>query len=75
MRATPSQVQSLTRGLNILEALARASSVIAVIVSVHTSLVSEPIAQFGSEAQKQLGLPRLASGESIGAFALSEEQA
>ena len=58
-----------------LEALARASSVIAVIVSVHTSLVAEPIAQFGSEAQKQLWLPRLASGESIGAFALSEEQA
>ena len=58
-----------------LEALARASSVIAVIISVNTSLVAEPIAQFGSEAQKQLWLPRLASGESIGAFALSEEQA
>jgi butyryl-CoA dehydrogenase len=58
-----------------LEALARASSVIAVIISVHTSLVSEPIAQFGSDAQKQLWLPRLASGQSIGAFALSEEHA
>ena len=31
--------------------------------------------QFGSEAQKQLWLPRLASGQSIGAFALSEEHA
>jgi butyryl-CoA dehydrogenase len=58
-----------------LEALARASSVIAVIISVNTSLVAEPIAEFGSEEQKQLWLPRLASGQSIGAFALSEEQA
>jgi butyryl-CoA dehydrogenase len=58
-----------------IEALARASSVMAVIVSVNTSLVSEPIAQFGSEAQKQTWLRRLASGASIGAFALSEEQA
>ena len=58
-----------------IEALARASSVMAVIVSVNTSLVAEPIAQFGSEAQKQQWLPRLTSGQSIGAFALSEEQA
>ena len=58
-----------------LEALARASSVIAVIVSVTTSLVAEPIARFGSESQKQLWLPRLARGQSLGAFALSEEQA
>jgi alkylation response protein AidB-like acyl-CoA dehydrogenase len=58
-----------------VEALARASSVIAVIVSVNTSLVAEPIAKFGTEAQKQVWLPRLASGQSLGAFALSEEGA
>jgi alkylation response protein AidB-like acyl-CoA dehydrogenase len=58
-----------------LEAVARASSVVAVILSVSTSLVAEPLAQFGSEAQKQLWLPRLATGASIGAFALSEEHA
>jgi alkylation response protein AidB-like acyl-CoA dehydrogenase len=58
-----------------LEAIAKASSVLAVIVSVNTSLVAEPIAQFGSEAQQQVWVPRLASGESIGAFALSEEHA
>ena len=58
-----------------VEALARASSVIAVIVSVNTSLVAEPIAKFGTEAQKQVWLPRLASGQTIGAFALSEEGA
>jgi alkylation response protein AidB-like acyl-CoA dehydrogenase len=58
-----------------MEALARASSVLAVIASVNNSLVAEPIAEFGSEAQKQRWLTRLASGQAIGAFALSEEQA
>jgi butyryl-CoA dehydrogenase len=58
-----------------LEALAGASSVLAVIAAVNNSLVAEPIAQFGSEGMKQAWLPRLASGESIGAFALSEEHA
>jgi butyryl-CoA dehydrogenase len=58
-----------------IEALARASSVVAVIAAVNNSLVAEPIAEFGSDAQKQTWLRRLATGESIGAFALSEEQA
>jgi butyryl-CoA dehydrogenase len=58
-----------------LEALARASSVVAVIAAVNNSLVAEPIAEFGSDAQKQTWLRRLATGESIGAFALSEEGA
>ena len=58
-----------------VEALARASSVVAVIVAVNNSLVAEPIAEFGSDSQKQTWLRRLASGEAIGAFALSEENA
>jgi butyryl-CoA dehydrogenase len=58
-----------------LEAVARASAVVSVIASVNNSLVAEPIAQFGSDAQKQTWLRRLTTGESIGAFALSEEQA
>ncbi|HEY3885786.1 MAG TPA: acyl-CoA dehydrogenase family protein [Vicinamibacterales bacterium] len=58
-----------------LEALARASAVLAVIASVNVSLVAEPIAQFGTDAQKHTWLRRLASGEAIGAFALSEEHA
>jgi butyryl-CoA dehydrogenase len=58
-----------------IEALARASSAVAVIVAVNNSLVAEPINQFGSDAQKQMWLSRLAAGESIGAFALSEEHA
>jgi butyryl-CoA dehydrogenase len=58
-----------------LEAVARASAVMSVIASVNNSLVAEPIARFGTGAQKQAWLRRLATGESIGAFALSEEQA
>src|SRR5690349_19392286 len=58
-----------------LEALARASAVVSVIAGVNTSLVAEPVAAFGSDAQKQAWLRRLATGTSIGAFALSEEQA
>ena len=58
-----------------IEALARASAVIAVIAAVNNSLVAEPLAEFGTEAQKQAWLRRLATGESLGAFALSEEHA
>ena len=42
---------------------------------MNNSLVAEPVAQFGSDAQKQAWLHRLASGDAIGAFALSEESA
>src|SRR5258708_10406813 len=58
-----------------LEAGARARACLSVIASVNNSLVAEPIAEFGSEEQKQLWLRRLATGGAIGAFALSEEQA
>jgi len=58
-----------------IEALASASSTIAVIAAVNNSLVAEPIARFGSDVQKQTWLARLARGEAIGAFALSEEDA
>ena len=58
-----------------LEEIARASAVVAVIASVNNSLVCEPIAQFGSDAQRQAWLRPLASGEKLGAFALSEEHA
>jgi alkylation response protein AidB-like acyl-CoA dehydrogenase len=58
-----------------IEALSRASAVLAVIAAVNNSLVAEPIAEFGSDAQKDVWLRRLATGEILGAFALSEEQA
>jgi butyryl-CoA dehydrogenase len=58
-----------------LEAVARASATVSVILSVNNSLVCEPIAQFGTQEQKQRWLRPLATGETIGAFALSEEEA
>lgn len=58
-----------------LEALASASAVVAVIAAINNSLVAEPIAAFGTDAQRETWLRRLASGEAIGAFALSEEHA
>ncbi len=58
-----------------IEALASASAVLAVIAAVNNSLVAEPIAEFGTDGQKHTWLRRLASGASLGAFALSEEHA
>lgn len=43
-----------------------------VIFSAHNSLCIGPILKFGNEAQKKKWLPKLASGEHIGSFALSE---
>jgi len=42
------------------------------MLSVQSSLVMLPIQAFGSEAQRRRHLPRLASGESIGCFGLTE---
>jgi butyryl-CoA dehydrogenase len=58
-----------------VEALATASAVVAVIAAVNNSLVAEPLAQFGSGAQRERWLCALASGEALGAFALSEDHA
>jgi acyl-CoA dehydrogenase len=55
-----------------IEELAQACASTAVIVDVHTSVGSEPILLFGTEEQKRWWLPRLASGELLGAFALTE---
>jgi acyl-CoA dehydrogenase len=55
-----------------IEELAQACASSAVIVDVHTSVGSEPILLFGTEEQKRRWLPRLASGELLGAFALTE---
>ena len=55
-----------------IEELAQACASSAVIIDVHTSVGSEPILLFGSEEQKRKWLPRLASGELLGAFALTE---
>lgn len=55
-----------------IDELAQACASTAVIVDVHTSVGSEPILLFGNEEQKKRWLPPLASGELLGAFALTE---
>ena len=45
------------------------------MMSVQSSLVMHPINQFGTEEQKQKYLPKLASGEWIGCFGLTEPEA
>ncbi len=58
-----------------VEELSRVCGTTGVIVSAHTSLCASPIQHFGTEEQKQRFLPRLASGEAIGAFGLTEPNA
>jgi butyryl-CoA dehydrogenase len=58
-----------------IEAIARASATVAVSLSVTNSLVAEVIAHAGREPQRDRWLRKLARGEAIGAFALSEPDA
>ncbi|GAB3048021.1 acyl-CoA dehydrogenase [Virgibacillus ainsalahensis] len=52
--------------------LAKVSATVGVILSVHTSVGTNPILHFGTEEQKRHYLPKLASGEYLGAFAVTE---
>ena len=54
------------------EELAKHCATTSVMVSAHTSLCCWPIYQFGTEEQKQKYLPKLCSGEWLGAFGLTE---
>ena len=60
------------RHLTVLQELERGDSGLRSFSSVQSSLVMFPIHRFGSEAQKQHWLPRLARGEAIGCFGLTE---
>lgn len=55
--------------------LSKVSAVIGVILSVHTSVGTNPILYFGSEEQKQKYVTKLAKGEYLGAFCLTEPSA
>jgi alkylation response protein AidB-like acyl-CoA dehydrogenase len=55
--------------------LSRVSATVGVILSVHTSVGTNPILYFGTEEQKQKYVTKLASGEYLGAFALTEPSA
>jgi alkylation response protein AidB-like acyl-CoA dehydrogenase len=58
-----------------IEAIARSSATVAVSLVVHQSLVADLLAHAGRARQKDEWLRRLASGDAIGAFALSEAEA
>ncbi|HZT77086.1 MAG TPA: acyl-CoA dehydrogenase family protein [Vicinamibacterales bacterium] len=58
-----------------IEAIAKASATVAVALSVTNSLVAELIAHAGRDQQRERWLRTLATGNAIGAFALSEPDA
>jgi short-chain 2-methylacyl-CoA dehydrogenase len=58
-----------------IEELTRIDSSVAITVAAHTSLGTMPILLFGDEEQKQEWLPRLASGQGLAAFGLTEPDA
>jgi alkylation response protein AidB-like acyl-CoA dehydrogenase len=59
----------------IVEELSRVDGSVGIIVAAHTSLCSNHIYKAGSEEQKQKYLSRLASGEWIGCWSLTEPEA
>ena len=59
----------------IMEELSKVDASASVIVSVNNSLVCNGLEAFGSEEQKEKYLSKLAIGEKIGAFCLSEPEA
>ena len=59
----------------VMEELSKIDASASVIVSVNNSLVCYGLQSYGSEAQKLKYLPKLASGEFVGAFCLSEPEA
>lgn len=58
-----------------IEEFSRGSAAVALVVSVQNALVGKPILTYGTDEQKEKYLARVASGELIGAFALTEEEA
>ena len=61
--------------LLVLEEIARADASVALTVAIQNGPVPSLLLAHGNEAQKERWLPRLAAGELIGAFALSESEA
>ena len=55
-----------------MEELARGSAAFQVCATVHNSLACAAIAKFGTPEQKKALLPKMATGERLGAYALSE---
>jgi len=59
----------------LIEEISRNCASTGVLISAHTSLAVWPILNFGTEEQKKKYLPKMASGEWIGCFCLSEPNA
>lgn len=59
----------------IIEELSRVCAAVGLCISVHNSVGIYPILAFGTEEQKQRFVPKLARGEHIGAFCLTEANA
>lgn len=55
-----------------VEEVSRACGSTGITLAAHTSLGTNPVYMFGSSAQKDAWLPRLCSGETLGAFGLTE---
>jgi alkylation response protein AidB-like acyl-CoA dehydrogenase len=60
--------------LMALEEISTADASVGVMMSVHNSLPTQMILNYGTDAQKQRWLPPMARGEILGAFALSEPE-
>src|SRR6266851_3311600 len=58
-----------------VEELTRVDSSVAITVCAHTSLGTQPLYLFGTEEQKHEWMPRMCSGEILGAFGLTEPEA
>lgn len=59
----------------IVEEVSRACASTGVLISAHNSLGVWPILKFGTEEQKKQWLPKMATGEHLGCFCLSEPNA
>ncbi len=58
-----------------LEEISKANGSVEITLSVHNSLACQAIVKYGTEEQKKKYLPRMAKGELIGAYSLSEPDA
>ena len=61
--------------ISAVEELSKVCATTGVVLSAHTSLCVSPILEFGTPAQKAQYVPKLASGEWLGAFGLTEPNA
>lgn len=55
--------------------ISKVSATVGVILSVHTTVVTNPILYFGNDRQKEKYVPKLATGEYLGSFCLTEPSA